>query len=598
MTAECRNWPGGPRDSSPTSGSAFRRVARRTVRGLAPLAVYAVIVAWITWPLVTTIRTGFPAVFAALNCDRHLSAWTLAWSSRSLLTQPTAIADANIYHPARGGLFYGQAPFGALPYFAPVFLLTANPVLALNLTLLGGLAVTAWFFHIVVRRWTGSDLAGFVAAATFLSNRFVLGFIPTTPHRAALQFFPLIAYAASRPLTWVEIILLVPLIVLQCLTDCVYIAPAVLAPLGLLAAIRTLRPTTRAAGLRLVAGLAMALALLAPVYAAYVEVVRSNPDFREQTVWKNPLLVPQSLPALVGQQAPHGMAPVTILLLAVSLAVLVVRRGRPGSAPRSAWAAGVLWWTVGSLVAFGGSFVLGGRVVHMPMYYLSKLVPLLGTIRVPVRSGYAALAGVAILSGLAFAEIGARLCVRDRWRAPAAGARFLFAALIAAGLYFDWGASDERPSPWRTYPAPVPPARLVRALLDAPGPVLELPLEGSGELALWPSVHARAMFHSIYHWQPLLNGYNSYYPTAFPRLMALAAQSPNPSALTELRKQTGLRYVWLDVSGMPVKQLRQWQGQMQPDTGSLRLVAREGSNWLFAFNPGASQELPTASVVP
>ena len=61
-----------------------------------------------------------------------------------------------MYYPTRYALFYGSTAFGALPYFAPTYLISGNPVLALNLVLLSCVALTAWTLHIVVARWTGS----------------------------------------------------------------------------------------------------------------------------------------------------------------------------------------------------------------------------------------------------------------------------------------------------------------------------------------------------------------------------------------------------------------------------------------------------------
>jgi hypothetical protein len=196
------------------------------------LAAYVSLVAWLFRPLAAHLDSRLPNAWPILSCDRHYSAWAMAWESRTLFSNPWNLAHANIYYPAQRALFYGPTGFGALPYFAPVFLMTANPTLALNVTLLGGLAATTWLFHLVMRRWTESELAGVVAAATFLSNRFVLGYIPSAPHLAALQFFPLIAYLASRSQERLRVALaLVPLIVLQSLTEPVYVAPAVLAPL-------------------------------------------------------------------------------------------------------------------------------------------------------------------------------------------------------------------------------------------------------------------------------------------------------------------------------------------------------------------------------
>jgi len=48
---------------------------------------------------------------------------------------------------------------GALPYFAPAFLATGNPVLASNLLFLGGVTLTVCAVHRLVAGWTGLESA-------------------------------------------------------------------------------------------------------------------------------------------------------------------------------------------------------------------------------------------------------------------------------------------------------------------------------------------------------------------------------------------------------------------------------------------------------
>ncbi|HZF03652.1 MAG TPA: hypothetical protein VE932_04895, partial [Patescibacteria group bacterium] len=232
------------------------------------LAFYLAGVAWLTWPLAGSLSSALPCPTWIFMHDIYYSTWVLAHESHALLTAPWRIADANIFHPTPSALFYGPAGLGALPLFAPVFLATGNPTLAINVTFLVGLALTGAAMHVVVRRWTGSDLAGVVGAATLLANQWVIwAFVPTAPHWAALELLPLIAFVAAAPFPSMRAALrLLPLLVLQCLTDLVYVAPAVLGPLGVLAAIRILRRDTRAAAVRLAAVLALTLAALLPVY--------------------------------------------------------------------------------------------------------------------------------------------------------------------------------------------------------------------------------------------------------------------------------------------------------------------------------------------
>ncbi|HXJ35588.1 MAG TPA: hypothetical protein VMS22_16270 [Candidatus Eisenbacteria bacterium] len=104
---------------------------------MATTAGYGAVVAWLTWPLASSLATHLPDTWIACHFDSLLAARALAWQSHALATAPATLLDANIYHPAHHALLYSAASFGALPYFAPVFALSDNPTLAINATLLG-----------------------------------------------------------------------------------------------------------------------------------------------------------------------------------------------------------------------------------------------------------------------------------------------------------------------------------------------------------------------------------------------------------------------------------------------------------------------------
>src|SRR5437870_2436831 len=274
-----------------------RRMSQRLVAAIVPLALYCVAVVWLTWPLAAHLRTHLPSTEAACTCDTLLIAWVLAWQTHALATAPLHFAQANIYHPAPHALFYCEAGVGALPYYAPAFLLTGSPALALNVTLLGGVALTAWALHLVVRRWTSSHLGGTVAAWTFLTTRWVLWeWGPVAPNYVVLPYFPLIVLLVATPAARLgDALRLVPLLVLQGLTS-IYVAAAAMIPVGLIAAGRLVRRSTRASGLRLAVALSLGAAALLVGFAGYLVVRLENPDLPHLTVWRGPLQPPTALP--------------------------------------------------------------------------------------------------------------------------------------------------------------------------------------------------------------------------------------------------------------------------------------------------------------
>ena len=137
--------------------------------------MYLVLVLWLAWPLPAHLGSHLPHTTFSADFDTLYTTWALGWETHAITTDPARILDANIYHPTPTALLYGPTAFGALPFFAPTFLATGNAVLAINLTLLVALGLTALGAHLVVTRWTGSEPAGFVAGAVFLTNRMIHG---------------------------------------------------------------------------------------------------------------------------------------------------------------------------------------------------------------------------------------------------------------------------------------------------------------------------------------------------------------------------------------------------------------------------------------
>src|SRR5437667_7583341 len=148
--------------------------ARRMASTAAVACLYVAVAGALLWPLPRQLGSQSPGAFTPAEFDAWYATWALAWESHTFASGRFDLADANIYYPDRDALFYGPAALGALPYFAPVYLLSGNPALAMNLLLLGSIALTAAVIHLVVHAWTRLHAAGWVAAITFLANRWLL----------------------------------------------------------------------------------------------------------------------------------------------------------------------------------------------------------------------------------------------------------------------------------------------------------------------------------------------------------------------------------------------------------------------------------------
>jgi len=137
------------------------RVPRRpdfaAVLGFAALALA------LTFPLVLHLTDHV----ASDVRDPMYCLWLLSWDVDTAVGNPAGIADANIFYPHRGALFYGDALPALALMAAPVILLTRNPVVAYNLLFLLSFFIAGHGMFLLVRRLTSSRSAAFVAGLIF-----------------------------------------------------------------------------------------------------------------------------------------------------------------------------------------------------------------------------------------------------------------------------------------------------------------------------------------------------------------------------------------------------------------------------------------------
>jgi len=567
--------------TSVRTGSATPRSARTTVAiGIAELATYAGLVVCLTWPLAIHLDTHLPTLPGVFAPDVPHGIWTLAWNARALATAPGTLFDPGVFHPTPRAAFYAPSGLGPVPFFAPLFLATGDPLLAYNLTLLGCFALTAWGVHRVTEHWTGSRLAGFVAGCTIAMSPLWTTFLTNWPTYLSTYYLPWIAALLALPVLRVrEVVILGVLIALQCLADLVYLAPATVAPVVVVAIGRLALPRRRRAGLQLLAALAGAAIVLAPLYAGYLGVHAavmgpSSTHPTSSTLWRE-YAVPLSLP----WQA--GFAPVTYTCLALILAgvcSLLWWRGAAEGTGR-AWRHGALWTVVG-LCLSAHVVVLFGMSVQNPLYVLAGAVAprLLDVIRGNQRLSFGLTMGLALLAGAGFGEFHRRVGRGSR----------SFGCLVALAAvtltYAEWRAAVT--SLW----AATPPYRLleVSAAMRADSPLVEVLRRGQGPVLELPpnrSLAADASYRSIFHRRPILNGYSIYAPPGFSERMTLAARLPAAVPLESLVRETGLRTLVVHTRyyGPAASQwlaLAERGGQ-----GRLRLVARDGDDLVFDVTP-------------
>jgi len=528
-----------------------------------------------TWPLAAQITTHLPDSSMARLDLLHIG-WSMAHQSRALFESIGSYADAGIFFPAAHSLFYGQTAIGALPIFAPIYLASGNPTLALNVLLLVGCTATALSLHLVLRRVTGSNAAGFVAAWTFLMSRWLLWtFVPSVPNYSLLFLFPILMLRVAQPWgSFRSALRVLPLIVVQCLPDVAYMAFSLLAALGVVAVTNLASRSRRADGWRLLLILVMSVVILAPLYAMYAYISSLNPDLATQTRWVGLGQEPTAFPWAFYHSGHPVSAPIlaTPLVLLGSLFLLFRWRQEGSSLATRIAAVSMVFLLVGLWISLTPRIIWFGTIVEMPHAWVAEIFPLYERFRVPARLGISALIGLCMLAGLATAEIVRRLAARTQaWPSGAIAASIALAIGAAwVGQTFGGIASPVGP-PVRqsllSYPLFKAPGRdsgLVQALNSGSGTVLELPTN-----PLRPLRDADAMYRAIFHQRPLINGYNGYWPSGYPDRVALAKKLPDPESLAELVRGTDLTHVVVHPRALPPAERRRWRKLANMPGGAL-----------------------------
>lgn len=539
------------------------------------------------------LGTRLPDAHVSSRYDGLFIAWTLAHQSRALAHDPADWPHGGAFHPARLAAFHGETATGMLPYFAPTFLATGNPILALNVAVLLCVALTAAALHLVVVAWTGSHAAGCVAACTALATRWLLpGGIGAGPNYAVLQYLPAIVFLAALPAPGRGAhAALVALLVLQGLVS-VYLAVAVLLPLTALSVVLALRGATRRHGVGLALCVAASAVALAPFYWGHAVVWLDDPDVATRSFF--PAYRQEAdLPwGPVSYWTPLGVPVASVALVACAW---VVGRRAPFAA---AWRHAAFWTAAGVLMALPPRVHWGATTFALPWAGVAEALGVYGLIRVSDRLGVTALIGMALLAGLAFNACARRL--EDRASSPGAWrvARGGAALAIVACMYVEWLRGPTLPlvgrrrthtyfvrfSDTAVFPVPVqlyirgafaPFAyplldvgdvvlddRVAAAVRTAPAPVLELPVGnaqlGSDARGGAPDLQARAMVRATLHGQPTLNGYSRFWPRGFPAILDLARRLPDDEAARELRRRTGMGFVLVNLRDLPPNERARW----------------------------------------
>jgi hypothetical protein len=530
-------------DGAPARGWQDR--ARRVV--VVTLVSVAVAV-WGTWPIVTCLdhcvvdasglSDGWIAV--ALQRDVDLIVWILAWGAHALATGPSALFEANLFHPAPHALATTEHLLGLQLLYLPLRLATGDPLAAHQATLVATFAAAFAAMLVLVRRWTGSWAAGVVAGLLYAFSPLRAQNLPALQMESG-WLLPLVLLAAERVLAGarpVWMLVLAGAVALQALSS-YYLGYTTALVVAVVAGTALADRSTRPYAWRLVAGAGAGLAIVAACSVPYL-LARGDGG----------LGAPSSayVVALSARPGKTGATPAVLLALAT---LPWWRRGLPASR-RPLWlGVTVLVGVVAHLLALGPELRLGSIVLPGPFAAAAALVPGWSLVRAPSRLNIATTLAASVLAGVGVAGLARRA-------GPALGrvvlAAGLAAALVSAHVAMRWPVPLRRTVPT----AELPP--VYRWLRAAPaGPVLELPFHDFFADPDGLATEALRLRASVEHWRPVLGGYSGYVPPSYALVSNLARALPAPEAFAWLQRATGVRWIVLHRAELDRAARRRWR---------------------------------------
>jgi hypothetical protein len=515
-------------EPSVSSENVRRKADTSYYPALAALALFVGLAVLHTWPLATAPGT----LSRNDNGDFILHEWIMAWVSHQVVTNPLHLFDANIFYPERYTLAYSDHLFVQSMIGAPLLWAGASPVLAHNLVLMAGFALTGWATCLVMKCWTGSWLAAIVSGTLVAFNAFTLTRLPQIQD-LHLEFFLPALFALDRVLTSARLrdaVMLACWFVLQALTG-TYLMVFTFVSLVVATAARPadwIGARFRAAAPAMAVAAAIAVAVLIPFMLPYyhasetVGLGRSLEETsRYSAEWTDYLAAPGRIYfEWWGKRYFQGDAlfpGVTALLLA---AVGTAAVGWNDRRARMAVAIGV----VAFALSFGPAF---------PAYrWLYRVFPLLSGIRGAVRFGEITLVAIGILAGFGVAVLERR--VPRKWATTIGVAVFLTAnteALRAPLFYSDYHG--------------------IPAVYDALNNV------GRKAVLAWFPFYNSAQFHqnaplmlvSTRTFNPMVNGYSGFKPASYYKNVEELANFPDERSIAHLQR-LGVSVVLVDGRNM------------------------------------------------
>ncbi|MEW6273332.1 MAG: hypothetical protein AB1689_28980 [Thermodesulfobacteriota bacterium] len=524
-------------------------VRPRVGRELLLLLGYAALALWWLWPAPRFWAThsaydpgGMQIVSTA---DFYLIVWAMSWVAHAVWRSPLQLFDANTFYPAPLTLAYSEHLIGFLPLFGPLYWLTGNPILALNVTAFLTYPLGAWFTYLFARRYVAPAAAALSGVFyVFCAARYLAG---SHFHMLGVQYLPLILYGLdgwlrdARPR---DAALLALALLLQALSS-VYLMYAVLfvsvvaAPLAALQH-RQRIDRRRVIGLAVVAGVVGVVLLLVMQPYLTLRELGLVPQYGDD---RQPVGL---IPAYARLHLEHYLLAGGVGWLGYALALLGVLPGGPARG-RFLLRVGVALAATGLFLALGPGIATSTGWIWSPYALLMELIPGFSSVRAPIRFTVIAQLGFSLLAGLGLGRI-----LRGRRPALAWSVAAACAAAVVAGRL----ALPEPPLHREAVGDDVPPVYRWLAAHGEGRAVLEVPRAANEADA------ARRAYFSTYHWSPIVDGYGAYPPQHRRYLALLARRLPQEEAFQQIVDLIDVGWIVVHRDSLADGDAERWRGPL------------------------------------
>jgi hypothetical protein len=520
-------------------------------RKFAPLFVlglFIVLTVVMTFPL--ALEAGHSLIGTDSNAlnDSYFGVWIFGWQAHQLLADPLHLFEGNIFYSLHNTLAFSEIIFPEALMYLPLELATGNPILAYNIVVLSLFALNGLAMYLYALDWmnrhsaqpmNGRRMAAALLAGTvFAFCNYKFGEIRHVQLLSA-QWMPLALMYLERGLrkpSSKSAFLTALFFTLNALTSLYYALFLTLA-MALYVFVdwitRRYRPTRAQFVFAAKAG-AIAVLMTAPFLVPFLQV-EAQYHFSAD---RDPRLFaarPASYLASTGTNWLYGSATQDLYVAAKGQPLF------PGLAALVLAAAGFIAWRWRSVAFFGllavSAFVLSfgpalllGRDITtpfphaLPYYWLSLILIPLKSLNAPARFAVLVMLPIALLAALGAERLAARF--PRRGGVLLVGLIGLILLEVAAmPLPLDPAAAGAEVSPVYAYLAAQPHDQ----------PVVEVPM-GDANFGSQDKFVVYT-YSSLYHWQPLVNGYSTFIPPEYYRLVTAMRGFPSAATVTLLSKR-------------------------------------------------------------